>query len=291
MAKFCMNCGAPLDDAVKFCTGCGTQQVQPPPQAQTVLPVQAEQQTVPATQTATMGPKKKSKTPLIAIAMLCAVCILGVGGWLVWKNFFANKDPEQTNGNASAAQANSGNANSNSPRAGDGEVIMVPVGEGDRELVLEWLETFLEPDEYYEAVNGEYSLLPFGVTDDAPDRLEGYPVAGKQQDSGGQSDSGETAPGENQLSESEGWPADKLPSGVPQYPDGQCKAISVQDSIIITVSGTSAAGFKQYTDALKQAGWAIGMESAEMVYATKDGWAVVCNLTGADGVIISVATN
>ena len=75
MAKFCTNCGAPLEDAAKFCPGCGTQQVQvqqsyAPPSPQSYAPPPSL-------------PKKKSKAPFIiagAAALLVLIVVIALAG-------------------------------------------------------------------------------------------------------------------------------------------------------------------------------------------------------------------
>lgn len=84
MAKFCSNCGRPLDENVRFCGSCGTPipvqqtpvQPEPQPQPQYVPPQPQPQyvQTPPPPQ----PPKKKSKTAGIAIAISAVVIIAAV---------------------------------------------------------------------------------------------------------------------------------------------------------------------------------------------------------------------
>ena len=79
MAKFCMNCGKQLNDAVKFCASCGVQQPAPvqnaqpqqQPQAQPYIQpqYQYQQQYAPA-------PKKKSKMPLIVGGIIGVLAIV-----------------------------------------------------------------------------------------------------------------------------------------------------------------------------------------------------------------------
>lgn len=103
MARFCPNCGAALDDAARFCGGCGTQfttqqaqpqqpQQQPPPYQQQPYrqqPYMQPQYQQPYMQPQVQQPyappppppppvKKKSKAPL-AIVVLVLVALIGVG--------------------------------------------------------------------------------------------------------------------------------------------------------------------------------------------------------------------
>ena len=61
MAKFCVNCGKPLGDAVRFCVSCGAQQQSAPPQPP---PPQAQPYIQPQQPFAPAAPKPKSKMPL-----------------------------------------------------------------------------------------------------------------------------------------------------------------------------------------------------------------------------------
>ena len=75
----CSNCGAQLDGAKKFCTGCGQPVEQTP--AQTAQPVQ--QAAAPAPQPVTQPPekKKKSKAPIIIIIVVLLIAAIGAAAF------------------------------------------------------------------------------------------------------------------------------------------------------------------------------------------------------------------
>jgi len=80
MAKFCATCGAPLDDAAKFCPGCGTQQAQ----TQQPAPVQAQQPYTPQYQQAyapvpaapPAPPQRKKRKGLVVLGALGSIVLL-----------------------------------------------------------------------------------------------------------------------------------------------------------------------------------------------------------------------
>lgn len=85
------------------------------------------------------------------------------------------------------------------------------------------------------------------------------------------------------------WPADKLPDGMPVYPDGEMITGGADGMVSITVTGTSSETLSKYIDNLKSDGWDITeldyMDDAYM--ATKDSWqASIMFVEG--GLIISV---
>ena len=85
MNKSCINCGAQLDEAAKFCAGCGTQQAEPPAQAEVQPPIQQAQ---PVIQPEAQPPKKKkSKKPLIIGGAVGAVA-LALAAVLIFTNVF-----------------------------------------------------------------------------------------------------------------------------------------------------------------------------------------------------------
>ena len=82
MARFCMNCGKQLNDAVKFCASCGAQQ-QPAPQPAPAQSAQPQQQPQPYIQPQYQyqqpyapTPKKKSKTPFIVGSIVGVLVIV-----------------------------------------------------------------------------------------------------------------------------------------------------------------------------------------------------------------------
>ena len=301
MAKQCINCGAQLSDTAKFCGGCGAQQVQQQP-AQQAQPPQYQQppqqaqppqyqQPAPAPAAQPQAPpfqkKKKSKAPLIAV--ICVVCVC-VGGLLVWTKFFAGKSIEQVlTGSGNSVQTEGGgqagsdiykpntDANMNSD-----DIVFIPVKDGDRELFLEWLQDLLDADEYDEAVNGRYAVLPFDVTDSEGDRLEGYAIPTDNGEGEGDSPT-DTDYG---VTQSKGWPADKLPSGMPVYPDGEVKVTAISGMVSLSISGTSKAGFDSYKAALKDAGWNVSEMMPEYFQAEKDGCSCICTQDKSDVTIV-----
>jgi len=83
MAKFCINCGAGLDEAAKFCPGCGTQTVaaatppapvpEPYPQPYPQYPQPAAQPYAPMAET---RPKKKRTGLIIALSVFGGLAAL-----------------------------------------------------------------------------------------------------------------------------------------------------------------------------------------------------------------------
>ena len=67
------------------------------------------------------------------------------------------------------------------------------------------------------------------------------------------------------------WPSDKLPDGMPVYPDGKVKmSMTVSDgfSEVIVIEGTNGDSFKNYVEILKNDGWTFSSDST----AAKEGW-------------------
>jgi hypothetical protein len=157
--------------------------------------------------------------------------------------------------------------------AGD-EVILVPVMEGDGALIEEWLMDFMDADEYYEAVNGPYAVLPFKVTDTAPSRLDGYNLGGAAE--------AQAVTVTPTFTQTKGWPADQLPQGMPAYPDGEAEVSSFFGAMMIIIRDTSQASAEAYKAALKDAGWSLMDLTPEAFQASKDGWVCVCNIDESD---------
>lgn len=94
---FCMNCGAELEEGVRFCTNCGTPVAQeaeaadltPDAEEQAAQPgVPAQSPQAPgATQTPSPA-KPRPRVPIVAIIVAAAVVVAGVGAW-VWFAFLA----------------------------------------------------------------------------------------------------------------------------------------------------------------------------------------------------------
>ena len=143
MAKFCMNCGKPLDEAAKFCAGCGTaqaaqqpapvQQAQPQtqPYIQPQQPPQYQQQYAPQYQPAP-APKPKSKTPFIVGGVGGALAIVLVVV-LIATNVFGlfGKDGGDNPTNSKPTSGNSTNSGGDTPTGenavwGNGELELYP---------------------------------------------------------------------------------------------------------------------------------------------------------------------
>ena len=152
---------------------------------------------------APLEPRKKSKAP-VAAAFFCVICLLCAGCWFVWTRFLAptaanRNDAGRTDGYGAGDYAD-GNF------TGDEDVILLQVKEGDRELVLEWIRDISEDDEYYESVDDPYAMLPFGVTDEAPDRFGDYMLV---EEAGEDLLSGVTG-----ITDGGGWLSGLLPPGL-----------------------------------------------------------------------------
>ena len=59
------------------------------------------------------------------------------------------------------------------------------------------------------------------------------------------------------------WPADKLPDGVPPYPEGICIADGEPGNIVIVISGTSEEIKDQYIETLTDGGWTVTAEDEQ----------------------------
>ena len=89
MARFCSNCGAQLDDALKFCTACGTAQAPAP--VQQAQPQYQQQPYAPAPASAPPPAKKKSKAPLVIVALLLVVGLAAAGVFTKGFGLFGGK--------------------------------------------------------------------------------------------------------------------------------------------------------------------------------------------------------
>jgi len=148
---FCSNCGAQLDGAKKFCTGCGTAQTEST--AQPVQAAQPQQQAAaqPAPQPAyqPQSPaKKKSKAPvfigIFAVVIVAAVVAAGVftNGFGLLGGGNGNNSGDPTGSNSNPTSTNSGSENQdNKPFTPDktkyapGDTIRVTVKNVTQDMV------------------------------------------------------------------------------------------------------------------------------------------------------------
>jgi hypothetical protein len=89
------------------------------------------------------------------------------------------------------------------------------------------------------------------------------------------------------------WPADKLPSGMPAYPDGTPMTMVDGGTTAIVIRETSLDSLKRYVDMLKNNGWTFDDENpmaAQMnIYAAaREGWDVTLALTAGNVVAMGV---
>jgi hypothetical protein len=84
MAKFCMSCGTPLDDAARFCTKCGATlgEASPPPSQASLTPVAgtAPSPTAPAIAAPATPPSSGSPVLKIILIVLGVFVLLGMVG-------------------------------------------------------------------------------------------------------------------------------------------------------------------------------------------------------------------
>ena len=82
MAKFCMNCGAQLEDNAKFCMSCGTKvEEMAVPAAASSAETAATPAAAPVSYPGPAIPKKKGKTGLIigiAVGVVALIAVLAV---------------------------------------------------------------------------------------------------------------------------------------------------------------------------------------------------------------------
>ena len=168
----------------------------------------------------------------------------------------------------------------------DAEVFMVPYMEEDKELILEWLESFLDADEYFETVYGKSYLTPIEVVGEATDRLGSYRAANGS--GGGQAAGDFDSDGDGSYQGSDDdymtmdvWPTEQLPDGMPVYPDGDFDVIVLYGAVYIYVSGSSQASFEIYIDMLSAAGWKIDDSEPDYTFATKGSYTIVLSDTGS----------
>ena|GEM_PF-4528512 len=86
------------------------------------------------------------------------------------------------------------------------------------------------------------------------------------------------------------WPADKLPLGMPQYPDGKMLVSVMGGSVLINISGTTTSSINDYLAALQTAGWESKQGSAALYVATNGDWRVQISF-GEDNLTIMVVQN
>lgn len=93
MAKFCHNCGSPLDDGMLFCGSCGAKQdAVPQAQAQPQLQPQSAPQQPVYQQPAPPQPPKKKKTGLIvglSAAFVAVAALVCAGIFWIYPSFFS----------------------------------------------------------------------------------------------------------------------------------------------------------------------------------------------------------
>ncbi len=84
MPKFCISCGSPMDESLKFCTKCGAQLGSPPAPAPTPVPAQtavpptAVGGAVPAAPPAAAGSPILKVIPIV-VGVFAVVTVLGIG--------------------------------------------------------------------------------------------------------------------------------------------------------------------------------------------------------------------
>jgi len=291
MSKNCSNCGASLDDAAKFCAGCGmtaVQQQQPADAQQTepiILPVgqsQAEaQQPTPK--------KKKSKKPVVIIAVLCAICVLVAGGWFTYTRFFSDKGGGGADKDDAAVKIIT-----------DTDDLFEVLLNLDPELVDEWLRSEGLAEIYYEMLYGGDYLAPFKVINEQGGRLAGYPAvkasepddedepdsslppSSKPSSAASQPEEADDPPNYN-LPDKDmtSWPAEYLPKGLPKYPDGTLDVHATPGYVVIYVENTSQKSMAAYYNALKNNGWKFLSElSPDYTEGTKNKWLAAMSLDG-----------
>ncbi len=83
--RYCMNCGTPAEDGVKFCTNCGTKIEAPQPEPIRVTPEAQPEQPVYAPTTEPAPAKRSHKTLWIVLTVVAVLLVAAVVGLLIWK--------------------------------------------------------------------------------------------------------------------------------------------------------------------------------------------------------------
>ena len=265
MAKFCINCGRPLDEAVKFCAGCGApqpyQQPQPQPQPQ---PYQQLQQPPPQQQyaSAPVSPAtRKRKKPLIiggitgACALALAIALVATNGFGLFKKSNSGSNPGGSMKPSSTSGNNGNNSNNNNDGKNNPNDPNYQNGENSDLFTIETATAKPDPvnDPIWMRINGNMYKVSLDLwgSGDRFDRIEYsidyYPDFAMPADMPAEIDP---------------------PAGVELFADYKYDPQSIMNaegdrgSFSFYVVGMSESDIEAYYDALKQNGWSRSYGSA-----------------------------
>jgi len=252
MSNFCKNCGAKLDGAKKFCTGCG--------QAVQVDALQQPAQAAPVQQPVyqpQFPAKKKSKAPLIIVIVVVLIAAIATAAFFTnGFGLFGGGNDTPSGGNntpsdSSTPSGNSGTLSSSSPAAPDlsgligGSVILSNADPATQQALIDEARKDGGDIEFRADGSVVYTDPDGSVLIQKPDGTWKY------QDADG---------GSASVQYGGDWPENEFTKLLPKPDFTLTTAIASESEFTVVFQGATLEQIKAYVEKVKSAGFTMDAE-------------------------------
>ena len=283
MAISCKNCGAQLDDDDRFCIVCGTAvAAAPESQSYSAPPEQQQYYAPPEQQQYNAQPEQQQQyqqTP-------------------EQQQYYAtpeqqqyNTPPEQQQYYAPPEQQYYAQS---APKKGLPKNILLIIIIAAAAAAAVIIFVFVLGDKE-EPVSESPPVVAEDIDEDdaddssADDTDIGNAPSTGTDESGGSGGTEGPSTGGDDFNFSEGWPADKLPPGLPEYPGGTSSYLDSNDGMTIIIDGTDRNTRDAYIVTLNNAGWEISPFNEDGDATGDNGtWVIYIMFFEPDSVMIGV---